>query len=344
MNNLKLFLICMIIFKTMSIPAQTAFYESPPEIGEFMRVIAKSGINFRSIPDVKGEIIDKIQQGDLVYALDYGPKATIENIEGFWFSSFYKGRQGFVFSGYLETTDLGDSIEFYFPEQGRTDEYSKSIYDNDPNSKWYGIFYGENENRNQVFKKEIPFKQTLEYDEGYQHKVADNFDFNPNILFKNIIFNKQHFQFQKHHDIIYPGETVYISIYSDQAQDHHNVYQVFATGEPYTSDNLISQATAFTGIRNYQLWVRLIRKDSANRSEWVILSQQLLYANDVIFNNELINYPPTLYSLGDFDEDGKLDAIFVKSEGKGACVYLCLSSKAMKGYIMRFCARTTISC
>jgi hypothetical protein len=344
MNNLKLFLICMIIFKTLPIPAQTAFCENVPEIGEFMKVTAKSGINLRSTPNIKGEIIDKIPVGDLVYVLTNASEVTVEGIEGYWFSVFYGGKQGFVFNGYLEPIDLGDSIEFYLPEFKHWDEPANIVYDQYPTTNWSGIFYEENENNTQYVAKKIPFIQISEDGGGYQYKVAENFDFKPVLLFTNLVFKKKQVQFKKYGNIIYPGETVFFELNNETAPYNSKIYQVFATGEPYATGNQISETNAFTGIKNYQLWVRLIQRNSTNPSEWVVATKQLLYSNDVLFSPELRNCPPSLYALGDFDEDGKLDAIFGKTDGKGARFYLCLSSKAVKNYMMRFCATFTFSC
>ena len=80
-----------------------------PGLASTYYVLAESGLNMRSEPNLKSKVIAKIPYGESVTDPDYTDEGNYEGIEDFpgyhiydyWIKCNYKGKVGYVFKGYL---------------------------------------------------------------------------------------------------------------------------------------------------------------------------------------------------------------------------------------------------
>ncbi len=70
---------------------------------QIYRVTAQSRLHLREQPDLDAPILDKASYGErvLAYRGHFG-RTTIQSREGVWKKVRYRGREGYMFSGYLE--------------------------------------------------------------------------------------------------------------------------------------------------------------------------------------------------------------------------------------------------
>lgn len=147
LSHLLLFILCITLGE-----AQTPYRVIP-----FMnKVIAKSGLNLRSAPNTKSDVVQRLPFGALVDISqddDYGydtlevikTEVNTFNICGYWIKVSYKGKTGYINNAYLHLNDkkwpqddaglYNNSVVFL--------EYQKTCHTNSHPVhpyKWYGYY------------------------------------------------------------------------------------------------------------------------------------------------------------------------------------------------------------
>lgn len=81
---------------------------------DYYSVMANPGLLMRASPSSSGEKIMLIPFGEKVKALRKTDIATkVEGVQGFWYLVEYKGKQGYVFGGFLSRISIKDFYENY---------------------------------------------------------------------------------------------------------------------------------------------------------------------------------------------------------------------------------------
>ena len=69
---------------------------------EKLNVLAANGLNMRSKPDIHSRVVTKIPYGKSVEVIDVGQQELqVGWVKGHWHHVRYRGREGYVFGGYL---------------------------------------------------------------------------------------------------------------------------------------------------------------------------------------------------------------------------------------------------
>lgn len=84
--------------------SMVAFGATAQDNPKYLNVLAVNGLNMRSQPDSKARVVTKVQYGKRVEVMQ---KTKIELqlgwVKDHWYKVKYRGREGFIFGGYLST-------------------------------------------------------------------------------------------------------------------------------------------------------------------------------------------------------------------------------------------------
>lgn len=100
--------------KTFLIALLTAVSSSgfAQENPKFMNLLAVNGLNMRSEPDARSRVVTKVAYGKRIEILQ---KTKVELqlgwVKSHWYKVKYRGREGFIFGGYLSELSAPEAIE-----------------------------------------------------------------------------------------------------------------------------------------------------------------------------------------------------------------------------------------
>jgi hypothetical protein len=88
----------MLVMLVMAVALNVAAQDNP----KYLNVLAFNGLNMRSQPDGKSRVLTKVPYGNRVEILEK-PKVVLQLgwIKDNWYKVRFRGREGFVFGGYL---------------------------------------------------------------------------------------------------------------------------------------------------------------------------------------------------------------------------------------------------
>jgi len=109
MKNSILMILSIIVFALTNVRGE--IHQEPKyQVGQFLTVVAPSGLTLRSSPDLHGTPIKVIQFGDEVRFKDDKDSLhkyeQIKWVEGHWIHVSHEGDEGYIFDGFLTHLDL----------------------------------------------------------------------------------------------------------------------------------------------------------------------------------------------------------------------------------------------
>jgi hypothetical protein len=320
----------------------------------FMRVTAPSGVNLRAAPSQQAAKLVAIPYGaEIPVAANYSdeqlPEETIEGKYARWNKAAYAGKTGYVFSGFLEELHDKTAVRFLIPDAGV--DFQRDELDLDPAVTWFALAPNEKVNstyqsdyRQMVASRVKLGEVTIPGQDVARHPPL-NAPENTTVFFAGIQPGTRGDYYQPEEpEMLFPGAVITFHLY-DEALKQQRIYQVYATGQPIAAPKDRGY-WPFTGIQNYQLRVREVSYSPVRvQDAYRVVSDQLLFSGNLTFDMETgrIN-GLSLFLMGDFDNDRKLDILLDWHGDKGSVYYLFLSSKALPGFMMRVVAMMSASC
>lgn len=321
----------------------------------FMRVTAPSGVNLRAAPSQHAAKLASIPHDtEIPVAANYSdeqlPWDTIEGKFETWYQVSFAGKTGYVFGGFLEKLHDKTAVRFLIPNAGVDSQWEG--LDLDPAVAWTALIPSEKERSN------YPTDFRLMYASRVQMGAitASNQDVvrHPplNVPDNTVVFfsgfesgarGESYYQ-PEEPEMLFPGAVIPFHVYDEQLKQQR-IYLVYATGQA-VSVSKDRGYWPFSGIRNYQLRVREVSYSPVRaQGAYRVVSDQLLYSGNLSFDMETGRIiGPSVFLMGDFDNDRKPDIILDWVGDKGSVFYLFLSSKALPGFLMRVVAMVADSC
>ena len=321
----------------------------------FMRVTAPSGVNLRAAPSQQAAKLVAIPYGaEIPAAANYSdeqlPEETIEGKYASWYKAAYAGKTGYVFGGFLEELHDKTAVRFLIPDAGV--DFQRDELDLDPAVTWFALAPNEKvrstdqSDYRQMFASQVKLGKVIIPGQDVARHPPLNAPENTVVFFSGFKSNTLHESYYQPHEpeMLFPGAVITFHLY-DEALKQQHIYQVYATGQPIAAPKDRGY-WPFTGIQNYQLRVREVSYSPVRvQDAYRVVSDQLLFSGNLTFEMETgrIN-GLSLFLMGDFDNDRKLDIILDWHGDKGSVYYLFLSSKALPGFMMRVVAMMSASC
>lgn len=321
----------------------------------FMRVTAPSGVNLRAAPSQKAAKLLSVPRGtEIPVAANYSDEQlsweTIEDKFASWHQASYAGKTGYVFGGFLEEVHDKTAVRFLIPNAGVDSQWEG--LDLDPAVDWFAL--APNEKERSTYQSDFVQMRTLKVTLGAQNLERPEIVRHPPLNapentavffagFKSDSRGESYYQPQEP-DMLFPGAVIPFHLYDEQLKQQR-IYQLYATGQPIAAPKDRGY-WPFTGIQNYQLRVREVTlSPSGTKDGYQVVSDQLLYSGNLSFDMETGRIDGlSVFLMGDFDNDRKLDIILDWDGDKGSVFYLFLSSKAFPGFMMRVVAMMSASC
>lgn len=314
-----------ILFLFLTLTTEAQQYDCAGSAGQSYLVTAGSGLSMREMPNLKSIKVMAVPYGkEVVVCPEYpGEVEVIEGIEGRWLKTYYRGKSGFMFSGFMQEQA---SIDVILPDEQIVEHYELS-------RQYYGLYLNEQDaslgdQKFQIkacdFKVEtvsLPDVPTYEYaqlQEGDQPEFLIS-GLEPGVQ-ENIIGQSFKDKF------LYPGESVSLTL----GAAHFHIYAKGRIVENTDGEDINPIAM----IKNYELHVRRTTHDG-DREDQIIYKMDIpgWYADG--YEGGIF-----LHWIGDIDADGELDVLLSNS-----ATYTCkeivffLSSKAERGHFFKQVAK-----
>ncbi len=307
------------VFNLFSADAQQ--YDCSGSAGQPYLVTAGSGLSMREIPNLKSIKVMAIPYGkEVMVCPEYlGEEDVIEGIDGKWLKTYYRGKTGYMFSGFMQELP---SIDVILPDEQFVEHYEIS-------RTYVGLYLTQNnpmidEQRFQI--RTCDFKiDTVELAEVPPYQYAQlREDDQPEFLISGLDLGQRENIVGKSFDdkFLYPGESVSLTL--DNA--HFHIYAKGRILENKSGEDINPIAM----IKNYELHVRRTTNDG-DREDKIIYKMDIpgWYADG--YEGGIF-----LHWMGDIDGDGELDLLLSNST-----TYSCkeivffLSSKAEHGHFFK---------
>ncbi len=307
--------------------SQAQQYFCEESAGDLYAVNAPSGLSLRTAPSLLATKVLAVPFGKLVTVcseFQTNPE-EIGGKEGKWMKAFYQGKEGYMFSGYL---DAKPSIEVIFSEYLLPENYAGD-------KEYYGLYTTGEHGMDTHFKIE-KFIQPVHPApiDGMDVKSVLDLSEVPQPLFIFTGFepaNKKEIVGRElDSEFLYPGQSAFME--TEKAS-----YYVYAKGQVISNSDE-TNPNPFSQIRNYELRVKKVSGDK--------VVDQLLYKLDIpAWYGEGYEGGVQLQWVGDVDGDGELDMLLTTST-QDHCweVIFLLSSKAESGHLFRQVSRYTDCC
>jgi len=320
----------------------------------FMRVTTPSGVNLRAAPSQQAAKLLSIPKGAEIPVADiYNdgqlPWETIEGKYETWYRVSYAGKTGYVFGGFLENLHDKTAVRFLIPDAGV--DFQRDELDLDPAVAWIALAPNEKVNSTyqsdyqQMVASRVKLGEVTIPGQDIARHPPLNAPDNTTVFFAGIQPGTRGDYYQPDEpEMLFPGAVITFHLY-DEALKQQRIYQVYATGQPIAAPKDRGY-WPFTGIQNYQLRVREVSYSPVRVQEaYRVESDQLLFSGNLTFDLQTGGIDGlSLFLMGDFDNDRKLDIILDWHGDKGSVYYLFLSSKALPGFMMRVVAMMSASC
>lgn len=276
-------------------------------------VTAKSGINLREEPNIISSKILSLPYNSRITILNYDTSlvAKYENVKGLWLHAEYNGKDGYVFSGFLDIQNCLDGIYF-------TITADSALVGNDIFIASCTPYLGFYENKNDQFETEFmvkPVKMVRADIPNYYYisnilKIAEGQQ-KPTFMFSGLPINKKSIMGRLLNDnMIYPSETLFIG--RNKTAD----YVAFGKGVGFENKDKLSYHI-FSKIEKYQVWIRKI--DTKKHLSMDYLVEEMTY--------EYNGLGLTLYWTGDLNDDNVPDIIYKTSNHHAGWGYVLLLSQ-----------------
>ena len=320
--KLSISLIVTTFFLLVGINVQAQQYDCSGTAGVPYLITANSGLSMRAEPNLKSNKIQAIPYGKEVMICPeyYGMSDQIEGVDGQWVKAFYRGKEGYMFNGFMEAQK---PIEVIIPKS-----WIGETFPND--KKFYGIYlnefdetYGDQKFRMNKIDFDIDTVQLAEIPPFYYAKLKEND--HPQFLISGIESSRTEGIVGKAFEskFLYPGETVSLTTGSEA---HYHIYAKGRVLESKGGDDM----NPISMIKNYELHVRRSGHDGDREDQIVYKMDIPSWYMDGYQGGVFIHW------MGDLDEDGELDLLLSKSENPECWdIIFFLSSKAEHGHFFK---------
>ena len=312
-----------ILLTSLGVNAQQ--YDCSGTAGQSYLVTAGSGLSMREMPNLKSIKVMAVPYGkEVVVCPEYlGEETVIEGIDGKWLKAYYRGKTGYMFSGFMEALA---TIDVILPDAQFVEHY-------ETNRNYYGVYLKESNPTFEEEKFEIKscdFKiETVELGAvpPYQYAQLREGD-QPEFLISGLEPGQmENIAGKSFKDkFLYPGESVSLTL--DNAHFH-----IYAKGRIVENTNG-EDINPIAMIKNYELHVRRTTNEG-DREDQVIYKMDIpgWYADG--YEGGIF-----LHWMGDVDADGELD-LLLSNSATYSCkeVVLFLSSKAEHGHFFKQVAK-----
>jgi tetratricopeptide (TPR) repeat protein len=308
--------------------------EMPPLVNQSLYVLATSGLRFREKADAKSTVLATVPFGDSLIsdgAVDFVAQLEsdqskrlfkVEGISGCWQKAVYKGKKGFVFSGFVSDHHKAENLKdnYVLLEEGWG---SSTVVYNQDDYKWYGWYSKKTKTG---MKNELkPIAKLFFASEGqgdFDYTLATKTD-------RTVI-----------------GDTALyiIGVRKTVAQQ----FPLGAIKGVEVNETWISKEKTTYKFKNenWQLSILLKDKPVSDDDGYLDKASLVFESNDKKQKQTIASYdsknPNSMWFAsaqivwyGDLDGDGKMDLIISKDEDGGSSLELYLSSAAGAGKYLK---------
>jgi hypothetical protein len=330
----KILLLAFFIANTAQIMAQN---ESFAPKNTQLYVIAASGLRFREKADANSTVLATIPFGDSLLAdkvtslseleKSKSPRIiTLENIKGYWQKATYKGKKGYVFSGFASERFKPqiEKSDYLFLEEG--ENCTSSVVANTSDYNWFAMVkVGE--------KTELKAIQKITYavEEEYLFTFSD---YKGNVEYLIGIRKTEKMRFKT---------SVFESVWADKKSENENSDFVLNKKKPifeFKNSNFMLKFRTLPREVDANIILDFCTKNNAKTQT---LCENAASKNDADIPN-LFLFDTKVLWYGDIDNDGKLDMILLLNGEEYNKIGFYLSSKAEKGQFLKLVAAIFYAC
>ncbi len=320
MNLIKekmMIVIALLIFGQLTVFGQQ--YTCSASAGISYLVTAASGLSMRAEPDLRAVKLKAVPYGkEVVVCPEFaGPAEQIEGTEGTWLRTYYRGEEGYMFSGFMEAQP---EVKVVLPESW-LDDGRERVYHGLYRTELGDGFTEESFSVRPVNMITDTVQIIGEEPYTYQRIALDD---RPVFLFSGINTKNDRSIKGKQldHKFLYPGESVSLTL----DNGHYHIYAKGRVLENKTGEDI----NPISMIKNYELHVRRSGHDGDRED-------QIIYKMDIpSWYMDGYQGGVFIHWMGDLDEDGELDLLLSKSENPECWdIIFFLSSKAEHGHFFK---------
>lgn len=317
----KIMIAIVLILGTQQL-ATAQQYTCSATAGVSYLVTATSGLSMRAEPDLRSVKIKAVPFGkEVVVCPEYdGPAEQVEGKKGKWLRTFYRGEEGYMFSGFMEAQP---EVKVVLPE---------SWIDDGEDQEYFGLYVKEEGDAFTPTKYEVrPANMIvdtvqIEGESPYTYKRIDEADESP-FLFTGVDAEAGQVKGKSlDYKFLFPGESVSISL-------GNAIFHVYAKGR-VLENKTGEEINPISMIKNYELHVRRSGHDGERSDKTIFKMDVPSWFIDGYQGGVFIHW------IGDIDNDGELD-VFMSKANDADCMdtMFFLSSKAERGHYFKQVSR-----